>query len=128
MPQEVHCYKPSPWSSEISLIFSKPKYRVFMVTSFILAGRNHDVCVEAIGKNWMCVKGQVSISNGSSGTNTRKKNSVHSIISYPVTTRSSHILLLCETGAQCYPESQSFQSPPTACILLGPFLQSNCVP
>lgn len=39
-----------------------------MVTAFILAGIN-----QAIGKSWLCVKDQVSISNGSSGTNISQK-------------------------------------------------------
>lgn len=39
-----------------------------MVTAFFLTGINR-----AIGKSWLCVKGQVSISNGSCGTNISQK-------------------------------------------------------
>lgn len=46
----------------------QPRVWVFTVTAFILAGINR-----AIGKSRLCVKGQVSIPNGSCGTNISQK-------------------------------------------------------
>lgn len=53
----------------------------------------------------LCHKVQVSLSNGSSGTNTRKKNIAGNVLSHPTTT-FPHLwaLLLCWAGAQGIPE------------------------
>lgn len=49
--------------------------------------------------------------NGSSGTNTRKKTSMHTVLLPP----THHLPALCYCP-HCYPESLSSQSQPNACI------------
>lgn len=83
-----------------------------MVTAFTPAGLHH---VFLYRSQWngtqLCHKVQVSLSNGSPGANTKKKNTACNILSHPTTTFPNPCtLLLCWPSAQSIPEGVSSQS------------------